>query len=139
LFFVLFSFFDLKKKIETLFLSSVEDIKLQQQQQLTKLTNMPVIAKKKNICRKCGKEGHNRITCGRKSKTRRVKPSGVPHASIGTKRKCKKCGELGHMAKTCGGGGTDTNWAYVKAARERQCESEYEVIIYDPRKRHWEQ
>ncbi len=129
--FILF-LFCFQKKIEMLFLPSVEDTKLQQQQQTNKLTNMVT-------CGKCGKQGHNRVSCGRKSKTHRVKASGLPHAAIGMKRKCKKCGELGHMAKTCGGGGTDTNWAYVKAARERQCESEYEVIIYDPRKRRWEQ
>ena len=90
-------------------------------------------------CGKCGKAGHNKITCGRKSKTHRPKPAWVPHAAIGMKRKCQKCGKLGHMAKTCDGvTGGSASWAYAKAQNKRACESEYEVIVYDPRKRHLE-
>ena len=98
------------------------------------------------ICGKCGKTGHNNRTCGRASKT------GRPHAAIGIKRKCKKCGQMGHMAKTCDGvNGGCASWLYKKAALlqsqldqvRQEAESsatklrvsEYEVIIYDPRKR----
>ena len=99
------------------------------------------------ICGKCGKTGHNKRTCGRVSKTHRVKATGRPHAAIGIKRKCKKCGQMGHMAKTCDGvNGGCASWAYKKAqqltrqnaellGRLDEQKSEYEVIIYDPRKR----
>ena len=89
------------------------------------------------ICGKCGKTGHNKRTCGRASKTHRVKPSWMPHAAIGIKRKCKKCGKLGHMAKTCDGdGGGCASWKRELARRAAaDADIDYEVIIYDSRKR----
>jgi hypothetical protein len=46
---------------------------------------------------------------------------------------------MGHMAKTCDGvNGGCASWSYKKEVLERTSVSEYEVIIYDPRKRHRE-
>ena len=91
------------------------------------------------ICGKCGKTGHNKRTCGRASKTHRPKATGRPHAAIGIKRKCKKCGKLGHMAKTCDGETASRGCASWKRELARRAAAdddiEYEVIIYDSRKR----
>tara|TARA_R110000824_G_scaffold230909_3_gene418646 strand:+ start:4955 stop:5155 length:201 start_codon:yes stop_codon:yes gene_type:complete len=61
----------------------------------------------------------------------------MPHAAIGIKRKCKKCGKLGHMAKTCDGdGGGCASWISELARRAAaDADIDYEVIIYDSRKR----
>jgi hypothetical protein len=90
------------------------------------------------ICGKCGKTGHNKRTCGRASKTHRPKATGLPlgRQRRSSLRKCKKCGQMGHMAKTCDGvNGGCASWSYKKGVLERTCVTEYEVIIYDPKKR----